>query len=175
MSPDPWDDLPVLEPAEHARGAISMMDGIADCVPDCSALELAELLYALRDVAAAVGHVRKLAEAELIRLGENVDHPVYGLFEIRRAKSRKAWDHSLVAWKVAAEAINRREPNDDGEIEPAEHAAVAAVLDAAGIGYWRVGVLRDLGLDPDAYCDVQDDGHTVQLPARDLTISEAVR
>lgn len=146
------------------------VDATGDQLGHHSALELVDLLVELRDLTAAVTHLRKRAEAELIGLcggPGKIDSP-HGEVQIRKAKTRKQWDHPLVAYRVASEAIARREPDDDGALEPPEHTAVAAVLDAAGIGYWRTGALRDLGLDPDTYCEVVDDGYAVQLPAREV-------
>lgn len=134
----------------------------------CTAQELAELLFDLRDLAAAVAHARKRAEQAFVLLGENVTHPQLGEFKIRRAKTRKQWDHPLLAWQVAKHAVEHRVPDEDGVVDTAEDAAVAALLECAGVSYWRVGELRKRGIDPDAYCEVQDDGLTVELPGREL-------
>ncbi len=49
-----------------------------------------------------------------------------------------------------------------------EGAAVARVLEQCARPSWRLTPLRELGLDPDEWCEVEPDGWSIKLPGRTL-------
>ena len=75
-----------------------------------------------------------------------------GTLERKSGAKRTKWDTARVAPLVARIAVEAREPDANGEIPDPVDTAVSAVLNAAGIGYWKVSVLRELGLAPEGFC-----------------------
>lgn len=149
------------------KDLVEQLEAAAEGVAGMTARELAQLLWWLRDVKAAAQHAYKAAEAEFCALGENVDVPGYGEFVVRRSRPRKNWDHPMLAQRVVRAALERKEPDPEtGEIPPEHVVATAALLSCARME-WRVTAVRDLDIDPDRYCDHDDEWTTsVQLPAR---------
>lgn len=127
----------------------------------------AAMLLNLRDLAAALSDAQIAVRARMVELlgaGGELELPGHGLFKVRKVSDRKEWDHALVAYRVAAHAVAHRTPDEDGSVERPEDVAVAAVLDAAGISYWKVGELKSRGIDPDTYCTKTTKGFTIELP-----------
>lgn len=73
--------------------------------------------------------------------------------QVELARSRnKRWDHEEAMRHVVARALDERTIDPDtGEVEPSWATVARAVMECAGIGYWRVGALKDKGLDPDEF------------------------
>jgi hypothetical protein len=103
------------------------------------AISAVAALCALDDIAQEAKMLATDAERVVLETGEKRLETPYGLVERMPGVVRKAWQHDRVAYKVADKA-------DD---------PVKAILDAAGISYWRTTVLRQFGLDPDEFCDVE--------------------
>jgi len=100
---------------------------------------------------------------------------VEGIGEIERqgGTDRSAWDHDRL-FQIAL-ARGRDDPArydlETGEMLIPEGEAVLAEIRAmAGTpGYWKVGALRDRGLDPADYCNEKDARRRVKLPKDDRT------
>lgn len=71
-----------------------------------------------------------------------------GVVSVHRGKSRKAWDHEGIAGHV----IDAHLTGGSGEM-PTPWEVKNWLLDAAGIAYWRVTSLKELGIDVDEFCD----------------------
>jgi hypothetical protein len=114
---------------------------------------LARIVTALTGVLGAARDVKDLVEQHTIRVMPDRQAVVDGfVLERKSGTTRKDWDHTAVASKVAARACC----NEDGEIvfglEIGQRIA-DEILATAGIGYWRVSALRNRGIDPGQYCE----------------------
>lgn len=68
-------------------------------------------------------------------------------------KSRKAWQHKTIA-NVVADRIQRMAVDlDTGEVMMSTHDMITKLLDFAGVSYWKVTSLKDIGIDADDYCE----------------------
>jgi len=84
-----------------------------------------------------------------------------GRVSITRSKDRKKWDERGIARAV----IDARMADTTGEA-PDPWDVAEWLLQVVSVGYARVTPLRAMGLDPDAFCDVEPGKPTVQLPPR---------
>jgi hypothetical protein len=67
---------------------------------------------------------------------------------------RKAWKNQEVA-EAVAERIQRMAVDlDTGEITMTVDQMIAKLLDYVYPSYWRLKPLRDIGINPDEYCEV---------------------
>lgn len=89
-----------------------------------------------------------------------VELPGIGTLQRRNGALRKSWDHQRLAPVVAQAAMAVYDADADGPM--AEYVA-SKLVEAAGLSYWRVGVLRGFGLDPATYCDESYGQPTVQF------------
>lgn len=142
--------------ARHALGTIQMgVDDLNRALGDLDSMTVedkATTLQVLRDL---FGPQRQ-CEAGLERgiahdfrdAGWDLQHelPGIGMVEVRRSKDRKAWQHD----RVQSDWLNAI--TVDGEyLDPAQ--VRDAFLSVASISGYKVTGLRELGLDPDDYCD----------------------
>lgn len=105
---------------------------------------------------------RELAQAMPTK---KVEVPGLGLLERMAGCDRRNWDHQLVASAVLAAVEEQPELRCDpetGELMPIGEALVRWLLEACLPG-WRVTGLRQIGLDPDRYCDQVEKPATVIL------------
>lgn len=126
--------------------------------------ESAELLARLRDVTSTLkdvdaGLVRYIAAAwrtERIRGFREV--PGVGVFEVHRSANRRAWQSR----SLAKEVVDARMRLAEGVVPDPQEVA-GWILDAAGVGYWKVTVLKPLGIDPDDYCHTEYGSSKVEI------------
>ncbi len=85
-----------------------------------------------------------------------------GSIEVRRSKDRKAWEHD----RLGSAVIDANLAATEGEL-PDPFTISRWVLDAAAPSYWRTGVLKKLGLDPDEYCESIPGRTSVQITSND--------
>lgn len=121
--------------------------------------ELVRLLAAAHEIRRAATDIVGAVEQAVLGLLPDYDvRAVEGVGTVARrgGTTRKRWDHprlwSLVAQRARESTID---PETGERIGDPVHAVVSALQDAAGISYWRVGALRGLGLNPDAFADVE--------------------
>ena len=74
--------------------------------------------------------------------------------ETKTGQPRKKWDHDGLAAAVAKRISDSAIDMDTGEILKSAQQMIKELLEYAAPSYWRVGALRDLGIDPDDFCDV---------------------
>ena len=89
----------------------------------------------------------------------------YGLVEVTKRRNRK-WDHEDLVRHLTRVALDRREMDPEtGEIvsRPTWEIVTNALVDCAGIGYWRIGALKDYGLDPDEFAEVTSESRSVAI------------
>jgi hypothetical protein len=78
-----------------------------------------------------------------------------GRVEVKPSVQRTKWDHESLWAQVTARGRDERQVDKDtGEVLESEGEAVARTLRACvGQGPWKVTGLREIGLDPDEYCE----------------------
>ena len=89
----------------------------------------------------------------------------YGLVEVTKRRNRK-WDHEDLVRHLTRVALDRREMDPEtGEIvsRPTWEIVTNALVDCAGIGYWRIGALKSYGLDPDEFAEVTSEARSVAI------------
>lgn len=131
--------------------------------------ELATLLHHLRN---DIRHLQILArdiEAEVVDLmpGKTAELDGLPVIEVRGGSIRKKWQSEDLVPVLIRKALD---PDGTGELptSPIDAAhAVADVLTACApftpsMG-WRVGALRDRGLDPDEWCESTPGRKTIQF------------
>lgn len=127
----------------------------AVCQDTCSPAYLAAAIDDARDcvealqafISDATTHV-----ANLVPPGETVESDDGRRWKVRRKKGSTQWDTDGLAPVVMARARDeRRVIEETGEYESEGEAVMRVTLRCAGVGYWRKGELRKLGIDPDEY------------------------
>lgn len=81
------------------------------------------------------------------KLKQPVEVPDAGLVDVRRSAVRKQWNHE----NVARDIIGVLATSNHG-VMPDGFTVRDAIMQAVGVSYWRTNVLKDMGLDPDDYC-----------------------
>ncbi len=117
------------------------------------------LLAAARDIRAAVG-------ADLAGRMNGVHTPtnIAGYqVERRVARQKERWDKPLLLSQLVNVADAQRVDKQTGEIRDLTEAYVDVVERAAGISYFRRGALKEMGLDPDKYCEFEWGQPTVRV------------
>lgn len=121
--------------------------------------ELENIATAVSEIDAAVSSLRD-AKTRLLRLGyygtPSDDKAIVTqdgtIVEFTSSTSKKAWKHDDLKQLVTEKVTDRLMNRDTGELASPEQV-VAGVLEAAGIGYWKVGPLRQLGIEPKDFCE----------------------
>lgn len=89
-----------------------------------------------------------------------------GVLERRRGSARKAWASEDLLGRVIRLAVD---PDGTGELPPAAdlldrlRSTLVAVVPFTGSLSWRVGALRELGLDPDEWCQTEPGRVALQI------------
>jgi hypothetical protein len=86
------------------------------------------------------------------------EFPGLGLVEVRRSKTRRAWDHAM----VRSDWLNRYLDANDGEI-PGPFEFLEDFLKVASVGTWKVTGLKGWDMDPADYCDESPGTPTVSI------------
>lgn len=134
-------------------------------VDDLGVAPQAFILAGLRAQRTRLAECESIVEAKVAHgmEGKRLDVPGVGFLERRGGAIRKAWDHRKAAFAVT----ERLSVDSDGvEVPEVAHTvslAIDALLDAAGISYWRSGKLSDLGLNADDYCESERGRFTVAI------------
>lgn len=121
-------------------------------VPPTEREELAHFLHLLRECKRMLSDAERIVETALADdLGDEKMAVVEGLGTLEKKHSpvKPRWDHAGLAKHLAALSRDERELNTEtGEIEPEAEAALRVLLDVAAIDYYRLGKLKQRGLDP---------------------------
>ena len=128
--------------------------------------QLCELLYALREQRIRLAELEATVEAKAARSMGPADRIEWNGYcaERKGGMVRKHWDHKLLAAKVTEQ--NYTDP-DTGEIDTVAQdlttEVVSEVLRAAAIQYWRVSVLRSMGVNYDDAVETERGRRTVHV------------
>jgi len=126
-----------------------------------------QMLRELRDLESLV----KQATAECLP-SKRVTVEGVGTVERRAATQRKRWDSDELLRRLVFASLvdeNTGEMVATDALDAAErvHAVVSDVLPITGSLGWRVGALRERGVDPDEWCEVSFGAPTVQVTVSD--------
>lgn len=118
---------------------------------------LAGALNILREARRALGDAERDIEAHLAEaMGKEKLVVVAGLGTLERKHSKVSpkWDHERLRPMLAALSRDERKLNEEtGEIEGESEAAIRVFTDVAAVSYYRLGKLKERGLNPDDYCE----------------------
>lgn len=164
---------------EHLATLNRSLDDLAaltDALIDRDAL--AGILIQLRDVKARAGEVYAGFEAAVLsEAGErSFVVPQFGRFEVKPRKKRTGWVWDrlvpdLVTYARVEEP--RRVAPSTGEVESEGEVVARVMRDCVSMSGGKVTGLRARGIQPDAYCNEEDDGWTLSLPPVDVLRGEA--
>lgn len=149
VDPSPDTFVPDLEDYDpEGAGVLEELDAWGAGVLNLDTLDdQARAWEALRQMAAAVSMLQAalapVLHANIPFPPGWVDTPVGVLKRDKRGGST-TWDHDALLKLVVAKALDDRRPvPETGEMPDRGEVAVEAIREAAGFGYWRVGVLRE--------------------------------
>jgi hypothetical protein len=74
--------------------------------------------------------------------------------ETKTGAPRKKWDHKMLAHLVAKKITDKAIDMDTGEVLKTPQQMIQELLIYAAPSYWRVAALKELGIDPDDFCEV---------------------
>lgn len=128
--------------------------------------DVARALAAMRDLKADAGTVYRDIEEHLLGCWDGdyytpLEVVGQGQFKVHRRTQRKKWDHDALVQDVLEVA-----ETDAGEDLTARDA-VRELRECIGFGAGKVGGIKARGLQVDQYCEVTEDGHSIELPPRD--------
>jgi len=153
-------------------GLTEAIDDVGTVVPDmlddptAHQPQVCELLYALREQRIRLAELEATVEAKAARSMGPADRIEWdGYYAERKGGMvRKHWDHKLLAAKVTEQ--NYTDP-DTGEIDTVAQdlttEVVSEMLRAAAIQYWRVSVLRSMGVNYDDAVETERGRRTVHV------------
>jgi hypothetical protein len=75
---------------------------------------------------------------------------------------RKAWKNQEVATEVAQRIQRMAVDMDTGEVKMTTEEMITKLLDFVYPSYWRLKPLRDIGINPDDYCEVGEPKPTIK-------------
>lgn len=129
--------------------------------------EMCSTLRDLRDLKRSIAvlddHLSDLIAQEMG--GKWAEVEGFGIVEVKKGSTRKAWDHDRLTSVVVARAIDERTLDEEtGEYEREATAVARALRDCAGFSYWKIGGLKKRGIDPEDYCETSPGRVSVVLP-----------
>jgi hypothetical protein len=72
--------------------------------------------------------------------------------KVNWSKARKSWEHARLV-SLTAEAIIAKARDADGTLNVPPAVLIGQLLDYAHVDYWKIKALKDIGVDPDDYCE----------------------
>lgn len=155
LSPDPFDASDVEVAVHNVETTVELLGEStreADLDPhewEDLCLLLKRLRAARRDLQVAEAALERAIDRQWRRARLRDAQPVMGVgtVEVYRGKHRSNWDHPA----LAAAVLDAHLAGTPGEV-PDPWEVRDWLMETAGIGYWRVKALRNLGIDADGYC-----------------------
>lgn len=85
--------------------------------------------------------------------GKRLELPGLGVIERNKRSARKAWNHADLQQAIRQVAMdNRLADPETGELETAAEAEARLLKETANPS-WRTTALKEIGIDPDEYCE----------------------
>lgn len=167
MFPESESQWPVDAQREYVWDVNAKSETLAILVhedgPPDDLAEQAKALDLVREARRRLSDVERVLENAVADSMQGKTEEVHevGVLEKRGGKKRKSWDHEGVASRVVSEI---RVDKETGEVrDPSPQEVANALVEAAGINYWKVSSLRDLGIEPSEYCEESPGRVTVQI------------
>lgn len=128
---------------------------------------LAGALNILREARRALGDAERDIEAHLAEaMGDEKVMVIAGIGSLERKASpvKPSWDHEGLRKLIAAASRDERVLNEStGEIEGEAEAALRVLLDCAAVTYYRMGKLKDRGIDGKRFREQESWRTTVRI------------
>lgn len=155
----------VADQLTTCRLAITELLRTIQSLPEGDIETIAEGVLALDTVRQDLVAVREAAETQLITaMGDLPEVSVAGAtMELRRSDSRKAWDHKALGAEVAERLVQSAVDFETGEVLKSTEELIMDVLTYAGVSYWKVKALNNLGISADEYCEVTEGPMKVRI------------
>lgn len=164
--PDPLAGLTVPQAVDLFLAAAEHLDTAAsyEAVRVLDHTTLIRLLDRLRAATLIAGDIDRTLVGAAYAKGRG-DHVIDGIgpVKVSRSVTRKSWDERGIAQGVIDTRMQRDHP--DGSL-PNPWEVIDWFLEVVHVDYARVGSLKALGLDPEAYCDEELGRPSVTLPRR---------
>lgn len=145
----------IQETLERLDGAIHLERSAED--PE-KTIRLIHLGFVLNEAKKYITSLQK--EATELLLSSDWDKSPYQnqqfSVETKTGQPRKKWDHKGLASQVAKRIHDRSVDIDTGEVTKTAQEQIEELLEYASPSYWRVTALKEIGIDPDDYCEVQE-------------------
>ena len=138
------------------RLTLSLYDATMDAIKAGSVDDIALAVAFLDQVKREVSDMLEQAKATLVdSMGTTPEIVSHGItFEKKVGAARKTWDHKSLGDVVAQRIVDMSVDMETGEVITSPLDMVKQVLDYTGVSYWRVGELKNIGINADAYCEV---------------------
>lgn len=149
--------------ADACRRTILDLYTVAEATSDPT--DLATIFLAIEDIKGDVQALRNAVEQHLVEaMGDDPELTVEGaVLEVRRADSRKAWAHQDLAAEVAERLVQSAVDFETGEVLKTPEDLLREMVTYAGVSYWKVGALKQLGISADDYCEITEGGMKIRL------------
>lgn len=127
-----------------------------------SAEEAANAIASLHGMKSYANAIYKQYEEQALK---SIDVPVRlesgALVEKKVGKPRKKWQHREIATELANRIVLESYDLDTGEVMRSKEEMIVELLKYAGVGYWKVGQLKKVGISADKYCDVGEPNESI--------------
>lgn len=105
-------------------------------------------------------------ETEVVNRIEYTPVPIEtaaGTVEVLGGSQRKSWQTDTLGEVVAKRIVESSIDPDTGERLMDTEDMIRELLKYVGVGYWRVGALKSLGLNADNYCESTEGPRRVKI------------
>ena len=139
-----------------------------DATPPATNEEFVSLLVAIRDLRADLAFVASELEKGLLDRNPPKRFAVDGNeVEVKKSTTRTKWQNDDLMKVVVARALDERLSDPDtGEMLEPGWQTVARVISLCMRPSWRLTPLRERGIDPDEFSEVNEEHLSVVLPPR---------
>ncbi len=120
--------------------------------------DVAQAAYDFWELVSRVKDAYSLFSTDVISRIEATPEPIFtrngGTVEIKTGEARKKWDHAAAIQDVAKRIVESAVDMETGEVKLSPQQMVERLAEFAGIQYWRVKAMKDIGLSANNYCEV---------------------
>lgn len=165
-----WDDVlhdlnAVCEDLETNLAAVRKLLRLA-AEEDHNPEEWAEVLARFNGIKGSVRESYSELEtivAKMLDFDRPIELPDGTIVERRSSSTRKAWKHSEIADLVSERIVESSIDFETGELTRSFPEMVRELLKYAGVQYWKVKPLAELGIDVSDYCETETKDDTASI------------